>query len=430
MKSVIVVGAGLAGLRSAEALREQGYQGELTLVGAEPHPPYDRPPLSKAVLTGETEDTTLPAEWERLRCGLRLGERAGALRFHPDRTGGVVETSAGPLDFDGLVIATGASAIRLPGEGPQHVVRTVEDARGLRGSLRRGARVLIVGAGWIGAEVATVAAGLGCRVTVLEAGAAPLVAVIGPELGALTAGWYAEAGVELQFGVRVASVDRGGVTLADGRFLPADVVVVGVGARPEVDWLAGSGLEVERGVVVDGALRTSRPEAVAVGDCAAWWSRRYGRRLLVEHWETALKAPQVAAATLLGRPGVYDPAPYFWSEQFGRTVQYAGHHTAEDQMVFRCSPDSSSWTALWFSGDRLQAVLAVDRPRDLSQGRRLINDSAELDQGLVSDPRVPLRDAVRGRPVSALPALGGPGPGQAGRSGARTGPVAVPDLPG
>ncbi len=424
MKRVIVVGGGLAGLRSAEALRERGYQGELTLVGAEAHEPYDRPPLTKAVLTGDIDDTTLAVDWERLSCGLRLGQRAQALRFHPDRPGGVVQTTAGPLDFDGLVIATGAAAIRLPGEGPQHVVRTVEDARGLRASLREGAQVLVVGAGWIGAEVATVAAGMGCRVTVLEAGAAPLVAVIGPELGALTASWYAEAGVELQFGVRVASVDHGGATLADGRFLAADVVVVGIGARPEVGWLAGSGLEVERGVVVDSSLRTSRPEAVAVGDCAAWWSERYGCRLLVEHWETALKAPQVAAGTLLGRrPEVYDPAPYFWSEQFGRTVQYAGHHVAADQMVFRCSPDSSSWTALWFSGERLQAVLAVDRPRDLSQGRRLITDSVALDIGLVSDPQVPLREAVRGRPVRALPTHEGPA------AGARTGPVAVPDLP-
>lgn len=247
MKNVIVVGGGLAGLRTAMALRTQGYQGELTLVGAEHHRPYDRPPLTKAVLAGESDDTTLPADWERLRCGLRLGQRARALRFHDGRPGGVLETTAGPLDFDGLVIATGATPIRLPGHGPQHVVRTLEDARGLRASLRPGARVLIVGAGWIGAEVATAAAKKGCRVTVLEAAATPLATVLGPELGVLTVGWYAEAGVELRLGAEVASVDHGGVTLTDGRSVPADVVVAGVGARPEVGWLAGSGLDVQRG---------------------------------------------------------------------------------------------------------------------------------------------------------------------------------------
>ncbi|MES9592792.1 MULTISPECIES: FAD-dependent oxidoreductase [unclassified Streptomyces] len=425
MKNVIVVGGGLAGLRTAMALRTQGYQGELTLVGAEHHRPYDRPPLTKAVLAGESDDTTLPADWERLRCGLRLGQRARALRFHDGRPGGVLETTAGPLDFDGLVIATGATPIRLPGDGPQHVVRTLEDARGLRASLRPGARVLIVGAGWIGAEVATAAAKKGCRVTVLEAAATPLATVLGPELGVLTVGWYAEAGVELRLGAEVASVDHGGVTLTDGRSVPADVVVAGVGARPEVGWLAGSGLDVQRGVVVDSALRTTRAEAVAVGDCAAWWSERYGRRLLVEHWETADKAPEAAAAALLGRPAAYDPPLYFWSEQFGRTVQYAGHHSAADQMVFRCSPDSSCWTALWVNGNRLEAVLAVDRPRDLVQGRRLIAESAELDIRLAADPQVPLRDVVLGRPPRGGQAQGGPQELPA----PRTSLIAVPDLP-
>ncbi|MDG4864504.1 FAD-dependent oxidoreductase, partial [Streptomyces sp. T-3] len=168
MKHVIVVGGGLAGLRTAEALRAQGYDGDLTLVGAEPHAPYDRPPLSKEVLAGECDDTTLPADWQQLRCERRLGMRAEGLRLHDEKPGGVLETDAGPLDFDGLVVATGATPVRLPGKGFQHVLRSVDDARGLRAQLRAGARVVVVGAGWIGAEVATVAAAKGCRVTVLE----------------------------------------------------------------------------------------------------------------------------------------------------------------------------------------------------------------------------------------------------------------------
>ncbi|MDG4861333.1 oxidoreductase C-terminal domain-containing protein, partial [Streptomyces sp. T-3] len=209
-----------------------------------------------------------------------------------------------------------------------------------------------------------------------------------------TAGWYAEAGIDLRCGVRVASVEHGGVALTDGEFVPSDAVVTGVGARPEVGWLAGSGLPVERGVVVDSSLRSVRPEIVAVGDCAAWWSRRYGRRLLVEHWDSALNAPSVAASSLLGQDAAYDPVPYFWSEQFGRTVQYAGHHAAADRMLLRRPPGERGWSALWLSGDRLEAVLTVDRPRDMVQGRRLVTGAAALDIALLSDPDVPLRDAA------------------------------------
>ncbi|MGW1786381.1 NAD(P)/FAD-dependent oxidoreductase [Streptomyces sp. NPDC002143] len=410
MKHVIVVGGGLAGLSAVEALRAQGYEGELTLLGAEPHEPYDRPPLTKEVLAGDADDPTLPADWERLGCRLRLGMRAEGLRLHDGRPGGVVRTATGALEFDALVIATGATPVRLPGEGPQHVVRSLDDARVVRAALCEGARVVVVGAGWIGAEVATVAAAKGCRVTVLESADTPLAEVVGPEIGALTAAWYAEAGVELHCGVRVASVDHGGVTLVDGRFVPADTVVVGVGVRPEIGWLAGSGLPVERGVLVDGSMRTARPEVVAVGDCAAWWSHRYGRRLLVEHWDSALNAPKVAAASLLGGDAVYDPAPYFWSQQFGRTVQYAGHHSAPERMVFRSSADGAGWAALWLDGDRLEAILTVDRPRDMVQGRRLIADGAALDVTLLPDPDVPLRDTAHPRTTRNTPSYGSPRP--------------------
>jgi 3-phenylpropionate/trans-cinnamate dioxygenase ferredoxin reductase subunit len=388
MDRVIIVGGGLAGLRTVEALRAQGYAGGLTLVAAEPHAPYDRPPLSKAVLRGETEDTTVTADWDALGCELLLGRRATGL-------GAELETTEGPLAFDGLVIATGATPIRLPGDGPQHVLRTVEDARALRAGLRPGARVVIVGAGWIGAEVATAAAAAGCRVTVVEAADAPLAGAVGAEVGARTAGWYDEAGVELRHGLKVASVGPGGLDLAGGGSVAADIVLTGVGVRPETAWLEGSGLTLDNGVVVDERLRTGRPGVFAVGDCAAWWSPRFERRLRVEHWDTALNAPDVAAANLLGGERSYDAVPYFWSEQFGRMVQYAGHHPAGGTMVWRGDPAARDWAVCWLSGDRLVAVLTVNRPRDLLQGRRAVGSGARVDAGRLADPDVPVKATVR-----------------------------------
>ncbi|MGI5202868.1 NAD(P)/FAD-dependent oxidoreductase [Spirillospora sp. CA-108201] len=404
MERVIVVGGGLAGVRAVEALRSKGYEGALTLVSAERHRPYDRPPLSKAVLAGESDDTTVDADWDALRCELLLGERATGLRLDEPGRGGTVASTAGDLPFDGLVIATGAAPITLPGEGRQHVLRTVDDARDLRARLTAGARIVIVGAGWIGAEVATAAARRGCEVTVVEAADTPLAGAIGPEVGALTAPWYTEAGVGLRTGIKVAEVRDGGLALAGGGRVEADEVVVGVGVRPVLSWLEGSGLLLERGVVTDGSFRTymgeedagaRRPDVVAVGDCAAWWSRRYGRRLLVEHWDTALNAPEVAAATLLGGDAEYDAAPYFWSEQFGRMVQYAGDHSASERLVRRGDPSGRKWAAAWLTGDRLDAILTVDRPRDLVQARRVIAAGTPVDPEMIADPDVPVRQAVR-----------------------------------
>ncbi|TDC62105.1 NAD(P)/FAD-dependent oxidoreductase [Actinomadura sp. GC306] len=405
MQRVIVVGGGLAGVRAVEALRSRGYEGALTLVSAERHRPYDRPPLSKAVLAGDSDDTTVDADWDALRCELLLGERATGLRPAEPGRGGVVASTAGDLPFDGLVIATGAAPVTLPGDGRQHVLRTIDDARDLRARLTAGARVVIIGAGWIGAEVATTAAAKGCEVTVVEAADAPLAGALGAEVGALTAPWYAEAGVELRTGVKVAEVRDGGLVLAGGAHVAADVVVTGIGVRPDLSWLAGSGLLLERGVVTDASFRacqgeaepgSARPDIVAVGDCAAWWSGRYGRRLLVEHWDTALNAPDIAAATLLGQGAAYDAAPYFWSEQFGRMVQYAGDHAASERLVHRGDPSGRKWALVWLTGDRLDAVLTVDRPRDLVQARRVIAAGTPVDPDAVADPEVPVRQAVRG----------------------------------
>ena len=385
---VVVAGGGLAGLRIVEALRARLYGGAVTLVGAEPHAPYDRPPLSKQLLAGGVDDTTLDTDLAALRVDLRLGETAVGV------ADGALLTDRAAHPFDRLVVATGAVPVALPGDGPQRFLRTIDDARTLRGLLRPGLRLAVVGAGWIGAELATAAAARGCQVTVVEAGQAPLGAAIGAEVGTKTGHWYAQAGVDLRLGTAVASVQPGGLVLAGGSELAADEVVTAVGVRPAVAWLAGCGIGLQNGVAVDEGLRSSLPGIFAAGDCAAFWSRRYGRRLRVEHWDNALHAPEVAAANLMGGSEVYDPVPYFWSEQFGRMVQYVGQHDGADRLIWRGDPAGERWTACWLAGDRLTALLTVDRPRDLGQGRRLIAAGAAVDPVRLADPDVQVRDAA------------------------------------
>jgi 3-phenylpropionate/trans-cinnamate dioxygenase ferredoxin reductase subunit len=387
---IVVAGAGLAGLRTIEELRAAGYAGAVTLVGAEPRPPYDRPPLSKRLMIGDLDDTTLRDDLDTLDVELCLGQAATGL------DDGVLRAGRAEHRFDRLVLATGATPVGLPGGGRQRFLRTMDDALALRALLRPGLRLAIVGAGWIGAELATAAAAGGCEVTVLEAASAPLAAALGAQLGALTAPWYAEAGVELRLGRQVASVEPGGLALAGGGWLPADEVVTAVGVRPEVGWLDGSGIAIDNGVAADEQLRTSLPGVFAVGDCMAFWSLRYRRRLRFEHWDGALRAPAVAAVNLLGGAEAYDPVPYFWSEQFGRMVQYIGFHGAADRMVLRGDPAARQWSACWLAGDLLVALLAVNSPRDLAQGRRVIQAAATVDAARLVDPQAPLRDAVTG----------------------------------
>lgn len=387
---IVLAGGGLAGLRTLEVLRARGYSGAVTLVGAEKRPPYDRPPLSKRVMLGELADTTLREDLDGLGGQVRLGETATGLEP------GLLRTDQGEHRFDRLVLATGASPVALPGTGRQRFLRTLDEALTLRELLRPGLRLAIVGAGWIGAELATAAAARGCRVTVVEAAAAPLTAAVGAEIGALTAPWYAAAGVELRLGQPVESVEPGGLALAGGGWLAADEIVTAVGVRPEVGWLNGSGVALDNGVAVDEQLRTSVPGVFAAGDCMAFWSLRYGRRLRFEHWDVALRSPDVLAGNLLGGTDAYDPVPYFWSEQFGRMIQYVGFHGAADRMILRGDPAERRWAACWLAGDQLVALLTVNFPRDLAQGRRVIESGTPVDAARLSDPAVLIRDAVTG----------------------------------
>ncbi|GEB56718.1 NAD(P)/FAD-dependent oxidoreductase [Streptomyces gardneri] len=396
-QQVVIVGAGMAGVQTAVALREQGFTGPVTLIGAEPHQPYDRPPLSKAILLGKAEDSAFDVDFEALDVELRLGLDVTGLRAADHE----IDTEAGPVPYDVLVVATGAHPITLPGaEGVPgvHLLRTLDDAVRLGPVLERRHTVVVVGAGWIGAEFATAAREAGCAVTVVEAADRPLAGALPAEVAAPMAGWYGANGAELLTHARVDTVETGRVVLADGRELPADAVVVGIGARPATGWLAGSGIALDPSgaITADERLRTSLPDVYAVGDCASYPSARYGKRLLVHHWDNALQGPRTVAATITGADtGPYDPVPYFWSEQFGRFVQYAGHHADADELLWRGDPAEDTWSVLWLRAGVPVALLAVGRPRDLAQGRKLIETATAVDPARAADPSVPLKAAVR-----------------------------------
>ena len=380
MRQVVVVGASLAGLSAARALREQGYDGTLVLVGAEPHLPYDRPPLSKAFLTGSATradlDLLSPAD-DALELTFRLGVAATALR-PGERT--VVLADGSELSADAVVLATGARARTLPGlTAPLgvHTLRTVDDAVALRADLAGAASLVVVGGGFIGAEVASSARSLGLDVTVVEALGTPLAGPLGPQLGAVCAALHADHGVRLLTGTGVARLvgaDRvTAVELADGTTLPADVVVVGVGAQPDVEWLAGSGLELDGGIVTDASCATNLPGVVAVGDCATSYDPALGRHRRIEHWTHALQQPATAAATVLGGSPSYTAVPYFWSEQYGRQLQLAGSHRPGDVVtVVEGSTDSRSFVATYERDGRLVAVLGLDAGGAFARWRRTL----------------------------------------------------------
>jgi 3-phenylpropionate/trans-cinnamate dioxygenase ferredoxin reductase subunit len=386
--AVAVVGAGLAGLGAVRALRGQGYLGRVVLIGQEPHAPYDRPPLSKEFLAGTMPFGALslaaPQDAE-LEVDVRTSARAVALHAAERE----VELDSGELvGGDGVVLATGARARALPASHGRrrpligvHTLRTVEDAIALREALGPGARLVVVGAGFIGAEVASTARGLGVEVTVVEVAPVPLEAALGEQLGAVCGALHAEHGVRLLTGVGVEELlddEAGrvrGIQLADGRQLAADAVLVAVGSMPNVEWLAGSGLQIDGGVYTDAAGATAIPGVVATGDCTRRFEPATARYERQEHWTNALQHPQVAVATLLGGP---PPArqstaslPYFWSDQYDRRLQFAGHRRPGDTVeVVEGSLADPSFVAVYRRQGAAVAVLAMNNPRVFGKWRR------------------------------------------------------------
>ncbi|WP_328543862.1 NAD(P)/FAD-dependent oxidoreductase [Streptomyces europaeiscabiei] len=386
MRTVAVVGASLAGLSAARSLRKQGYDGRLVVIGDESHRPYDRPPLSKEFLAGDLgeADLALETDGEDLRAQWLLGARATGL----DRTRRAVRLADGrEIQADGLVIATGAAARRLPGsEGLAgvHVLRTLDDARALRDELVQGGRLVVIGGGFVGAEVASTAYALGLEVTVVEAAPTPLAAPLGQAMGSIVSALHLDHGVRLLCGVGVKGLSGErkveAVLLEDGRSIPADLVVVGVGALPCVDWLEGSGVALDNGVKCGADGRTSLAGVVAVGDCASWYDPRAGEHRRVEHWTGALERPAAAVATLLAggavEPGVPRP-PYFWSDQYGVKIQFAGHAAGADSVtVEEGAPDDRNILAVYRRAGHPVAVLGMNQPRLFTRWRKQLAAAA------------------------------------------------------
>ncbi len=391
---VVVVGASLAGLSALEALRQEGYEGELIAVGAETALPYDRPPLSKQVLQGHWEPDKIvlrdQEQYDGLGVTWYLGRRATGL----DLVARTVTLDDGePLAYDGLVIATGATPRRLP-ETPDlagiHVLRTLDECLALRGELETASRVCVVGAGFIGAEVAASARVRGVEVTVLEALPAPLARAFPAEMGAACAALHLDHGVDLRCGVTVAGFEGdgrvSGVRLGDGSVVEADVVVVGVGVVPETGWLESSGLPLENGVVCDSTCATAAPGVVAAGDIARWPNNLFGETMRIEHWSNAVEQGAAAAKRLLAGPGEavdFAPVPYFWSDQYDAKIQFLGRCCPTDEVrIVDGSVEERRFVALFGRDGRLFGALAFNRPRLLMAYRKLLSAKTSFDDAI------------------------------------------------
>ncbi len=400
---IVIVGGGLAAAKLSESLRELDFPGEIAMLCAEDRLPYERPPLSKEYAAGKKsldEFTVQPASWYRdHHVDLLLGTEVTAI----DRSAHTVRLPDGyELGYDKLALATGSRArtLDLPGFDARGVftLRSVDDSDALLGAIAPGARLAIVGAGWIGLEIAAAARAKGVEVTILESAELPLLAVLGPELGTVFADLHRSHGVDFRFGAKVGAVAvrdgaATGVQLDDGTVIDATAVLVAIGARPNIELARDAGLAVADGVLVDESLRTSDPDIVAVGDIAEQQHPVLERRIRVEHWANALNQPAVAAHTLVGQPRAYDRLPYFFTDQYDLGMEYVGHapNGEYEQVVVRGDTDRREFLAFWLDRDR--RVLAGMNVNIWDQGdaiRELIAAARPVDVSKLADPTVPL----------------------------------------
>jgi NADPH-dependent 2,4-dienoyl-CoA reductase/sulfur reductase-like enzyme len=392
LRRVVVVGASLAGLRATEALRREGYAGELVLIGEEPHAPYDRPPLSKQLLRGEWEPEKLDlrrgAGLDALAIETRFGVRATALDGAARR---IALSDGSEIDYDGLVIATGGAARSLPGArdlAGVHVLRSLDDALAIRRELAHKPRVCVVGAGFIGLEVAASCRELGLEVTAVDPLPLPLLDRLGDAMGQKVAELHAARGVQLRCGVAAVGFDEAAgkvarVRLSDGSAVDAELVVIGIGVRPCTDWLAGSGIELQDGVVCDATCATALPDVVAAGDVARWPNPRFNETMRVEHWSDAVEMATHAAKRLLAGPDFaapFAPVPYFWSDQFDVKLQFAGRVVPSAEYAVVESVEAERKLCVLFGhAGRLTAVLTWNRPQVLVRYRRQIADGVAFE---------------------------------------------------
>jgi len=404
-----IVGAGLAGAKAAEALRTEGFAGRIVLLGAEPHRPYERPPLSKGYLQGSAARDTVyvhPPEWYGdHRIDLRLDTAVTAV----DRRAHEIVTADGNRErYDKLLLATGAAPRRLPVSGADlagvHYLRSLDDSDQLKAALRPGARVVIIGGGWIGLETAAAARAAGCEVTVLEQGELPLLRVLGPRVAQVFADLHTDNGVDLRCGVTAAAIRpvgtdptiAGGVQLAGGTTLDADVIVVGIGVTPNVELARSCRLNVDNGILVNRHLLTSDDDICAAGDVANAYHPLLCRQLRVEHWANALHQPAVAAKIMLGKPATYDRLPYFFTDQYDLGMEYTGYTQPDghDQVVIRGDLHAREFIAFWLHDQRVVAAMNVNIWDVIEPIQELIRSGERVDAATLADPDVPLGELV------------------------------------
>ena len=398
-QTFVILGASLAGAKAAETLRAEGFDGRVVLIGEEPARPYERPPLSKDYLRGEKgfDDAAVHDEGFYDAKAIELHTSTTATALDPGASE-VALASGEHIGYDRLLLATGARPRRLTVPGADlpgvYYLRTVADADALRQSITASSRVVVIGAGWIGAEVAASARQLGAEVAMVELASVPLERVLGPEVGAIYRDLHAQHGVELHFGVGVDSLEGGAavetVRLADGTVLSADVVVVGVGVTPRVELARGAGLALDNGVAVDEHLASSAPGVYAAGDVANAFHPLYSTRIRLEHWSAALNQGPVAAKNMLGEPTVYDRVPYFFSDQYDLGMEYRGFAPSWDDVLFRGAPDSGQFIAFWMRQGRVLAAMNANIWDVGAALEALIRAEAPLESARLMDQDVDL----------------------------------------
>jgi 3-phenylpropionate/trans-cinnamate dioxygenase ferredoxin reductase component len=404
----VIVGAGMAGGKAAETLREEGFDGRVVMVGAESHRPYERPPLSKDYLRGEggvawlQEDEGWYAEHE---VELRTGTVAQSI----DVGAGAVALAGGErLDYDRLLLTTGAEPKRLPVPGADldgvHLLRTIEDSDTIRAVIEGGGHLVVIGGGWIGCEVAASARQKGMEVTLVEPLEVPLLRVLGPELGGFYRDVHAGEGVELLLGTGVEAIEGSGraerVRTSDGRTIECSAVVVGIGVAPRTELAAQGGLDVDNGILVDERLQAGADGVFAAGDVANAIHPVFDRRVRVEHWANALEQGPAAARSMLGRDVRYDKVPYFFSDQYDVGMEYAGlHDPGSDELVLRGDMAGREFIAFWLRGDRLMAGMNVNVWDVSDPIQELVRTGAKVDRARLADPDVPVADVAGSAPA-------------------------------
>jgi NADPH-dependent 2,4-dienoyl-CoA reductase/sulfur reductase-like enzyme len=397
MPTIVIAGASLAGAKAAETLRDEGFDGQIVLLGAETERPYERPPLSKGYLLGNEERDVIyvhPAEWYAEHdVDLRLGVTVTGI----DRaTSAVVTSGDGTVHYDKLLLTTGASPRRLtfPGSDREGVLylRTAADSDRLRAAFQSGPRVVVAGAGWIGLETTAAARSYGCPVTVLEPQPGALHDQLGPELGATFTDLHRSHDVQFRFGERAEEFRPGLVITSAGAEVPADLLVVGIGAAPNDQLAAAAGLEVGNGVLTDEALRTTDPDIFAAGDVANSFHPLLGRRVRVEHWANALNGGPAAARSMLGQPVAYDPVPYFYSDQYDLGMECAGLPSpgSYDQVAYRGDRAAGQFIAFWLAGNRVVAGMNVNVWDVNDDIQALIRSARQVDLSRLTNPDIPL----------------------------------------